>query len=180
LKYIYQAIIGTAFLLIIGFGLRHVFDRVRAAITGDNIYGLVAWHFNWDDALADAKRRHRPMLVEFCRESSPGCVELAKKGWSHGDIMAATADYVTVMINVDLHPDLMKQFGIATVPSLAVIDAQSQQIIRDGRDTAFTHDELLMWLKPDAQPPLDTSKLRFDQFNFQSNSSGFRSSPYTP
>jgi hypothetical protein len=180
LKYLSQAIIGVAFLLIVGFGLRHVFDRVRGAITGDSIYGLVAWHFNWDDAVAEAKRRHRPILVEFSRDSSLGCKQLGKKGWSRGDIAAATADYVTMMVDVDSHPELMKQFGVATVPSLALVDADSQQIVRDGRDTTFTPDELLLWLKPDAQPPLDTSKLRFDQFNLQNNSSGFQTSPYSP
>jgi len=142
---------------ILAVGLRHVFGIVRGAVTGEGIRGLVLWQSDWNDALAEGVAQHKGVLVEFAREASPNCHELAKKGWSRLDIATAATDYVPVMVDIDEHPELAKQFEIATVPSLVVIDAKSQTIIRDGRDSSFTPDELLGWLKPGSQANMDFS-----------------------
>jgi hypothetical protein len=177
MKQVANFIVGTVFILAIGFGLRHVFNRVRGAIMGDNIYGLVLWHHDWNEALTEASSHHISLLVEFARESSPGCLQLGKKAWSRVDIATAAQDYVPVMVEIDAHPELAKQYQIATVPSLAVINPNSLTIIRDGRDTAFTPDELLVWLKPDAETRLNPRNLQFD---LQNSPLGFDKSQYSP
>jgi hypothetical protein len=187
MKQLANLVIALAFMLTLSLGLRHVFNYVRAAVTEGNIRGLVLWQYSWNDAVAEARTRHKPLLVEFARESSPSCLELAKKAWMRGDIVNATGDYVPVMVDIGAHPDLAKQYGIATVPSLAVIDATSQSIIRDGRDTSFSPDELLLWLNPNAPPKLNVTAPRFDQFdsqnspfNSQKNLFDNQNSPYSP
>ena len=129
-------------------GLRHVFGVVRGAIMGEGIRGMVMWQSDWNEALAEGVEQHKGVLVEFLRETSPNCHELAKKCWSQMDIATAATDYVPVIVDIDEHPDLAKRYEIGTVPSLVVIDAKDQTIVRDGRDSIFSHDELLSWLKP--------------------------------
>jgi hypothetical protein len=152
MKSLASLIPGVLFIVLIGAGLRYIFGVVRGAVTGEGIRGLVLWQSDWNDALAEGVAEHKGVLVEFARESSPNCRDLAKKCWSRLDIATAATDYVPVMVDIDAHPDLAKQFSIATVPSLAVIDAKSQTIIRDGRDSIFSPDELLAWLKPGSPP----------------------------
>jgi thioredoxin-like negative regulator of GroEL len=166
MKSLASLIPGLIFILLIAAGLRHIFGLVRGAVTGEGIRGLVLWQSDWNDALAEGVAQHKGVLVEFARESSPNCHELAKKGWSRMDIATAATDYVPVLVDIDEHPELAKQFDIAIVPSLVVIDAKSQTIIRDGRDSNFTPDELLAWLKPGSQrnwnfaTPQDSSNLQ--------------------
>src|ERR1700728_1039566 len=160
MKQVASFIVGLVFMAMLAVCLWHVFGIVRGAITGEGIRGLVLWQSDWDEALAEGVAQHKGVLVEFAREASPNCHELAKKGWSRLDIATAATDYVPVMVDIDEHPELAKQFRIATVPSLVVIDAKDQTIIRDGRDSIFSPDELLMWLKPDSQPRSDFSTPR--------------------
>jgi thioredoxin family protein len=152
-------IIGIAFLLAITFVLRHDFDYVSGVITKNDIRGLVVWQTNWDDALADAAARNKPVLVEFMERSSQSCLDLANKSWLRADIVAATQDYVPVMVDMDARPDLVRQYGIEKVPSLVILDATTRSIIRDARHSNFSPDVLLVWLKPDAQPRWNTSSL---------------------
>ena len=82
---------------------------------------------------------------------------MAKKCWGRLDIATAATDYVPVLVDIDEHPELGRQYEIATVPSLVVIDAKSQTIIRDGRDSIFSPEELLAWLKPNSPPKWNTA-----------------------
>jgi hypothetical protein len=152
MKHLAAFISGLLFMLLLGAGLRHVFGIVQKAIAGGGIRGMVLWQNDWDQAIAEGVARNKLVLVEFARESSPHCQELAKKGWSRMNIADAASDYVPVLVDIDAHPDLAKRFGIATLPSLVLIDAKTQTIVRDGRDQTFSPDDLLLWLKPDAQP----------------------------
>ena len=153
MKSVIQLVTGLIFMLMLTAGLRYVFGIVRGAVNGEGIRGMVLWQSDWNDALEEAAARHKPVLVEFARESSASCHELAKKSWSRMDIATAASDnYEPVLVDIAAHPDLARQFQIATVPSLLVIDARSQTIIRDGRDETFSPNELLHWLKPDSHP----------------------------
>jgi hypothetical protein len=167
MKSLASLIPGLIFMLLIAAGLRHIFGLVRGAVTGEGIRGLVLWQSDWNDALAEGVAQHKGVLVEFARESSPNCHELAKKGWSRMDIATAATDYVPVLVDIDAHPELAKQYDIATVPSLVVIDAKDQTIIRDGRDSNFTPDELLAWLKPGSQPKWNFSTFQDNSPTFQ-------------
>ncbi len=169
-------ILGLVMMMLVAVGLRYAFHVVQKAVAGEGIRGMVAWGSDWNDAVAEATAKHKPLLVEFQREDSPNCKELAKNGWSRMEIADATFDYVPVMVDIDAHPELAKQFHIETVPSLAVIDAKTGAIIRDGRDESFSHDQLLAWLKPDSKPmrkieiPRDFSDWQKNRFDGQGNS----------
>lgn len=179
MKQLANIIVGSIFMLVLAAGLRHVFEKVRGAITGEGITGLVLWQTDWTDAVAQAAARHKMLLVEFARDGSPACRELAKTGWSRMDIVTATSDFVPVLVDIEAHPDLARQFSIATVPSLAVIDPQSQTIVRDGRDQHFSPDDLLLWLNPDAHPKWNTSFPQNNAFGSQSNSFQNQQSPFS-
>ena len=179
MKQLASIIVGSIFMLVLAAGLRHVFEKVRGAITGEGIAGLVLWQSDWNDALAQAASRHKMVLAEFARDGSPACRELAKTGWSRMDIVSATSDYVPVLVDIGAHPDLAKQFSIATVPSLVVIDPQSQSIVRDGRDQHFSPDDLLLWLNPDAQPKWNNSFPENNGFSSQNNSFQNQQSPFS-
>jgi hypothetical protein len=177
MRHIVHFITGLFFMLLIFMGLRHVYGIVSAAITGGGVRGLVLWRTDWNEALADAAAQHKRVLVEFARESSLPCRELAKKSWSRMDIVNAASDYVPVLVDMDAHPELVKQYQIQIVPSLVVIDARSGEILNDGRDCVFSSDELLVWLKPDAKPRWDTS-LRMD--GLVDSQKGFLNSQKSP
>ena len=190
MKQLANLVVALAFMLTLSLGLRHVFNYVRAAVTEGNIRGLVLWQYNWNETPRPRPAPGiSPLLVEFrLSESSPSCLEfLPRKAWMRGDIVNATTDYVPLLVDIKAHPDLAKQYDIATVPSLAVIDAASQTIIHDGRDTTFSPDELLLWLNPNATPKLNVTAPRFDQFDSQNsplssqkNLFDNQNSPYSP
>jgi hypothetical protein len=153
-----QFIPALILMLLLTTGLTFVYGYVRSMINGEGIRGMVLWHHDWNTAVAEAAANHKPLLVEFARETSPNCHELAKNGWFRGDIAyAASNDYVPILLDIDVHRDIASQFGVGTVPSLLVIDASSMAVIRDGRDYTFTPDHLLRWLKPDSGAVLKVS-----------------------
>jgi len=168
------------FMLMLAAGLRFIFHAVSGRITGEGIRGMVLWQSDFNDALAQAAAQHKDVLVEFARESSPNCHELAKNGWSRFDIASAVSDYVPVLVDIAAHPDLARQYDIATVPSLVVIDAESQTIIRDGRDQPFSPDELLLWLKPDSKPISNFSMPQDRLFNPQKSDFDAQTNTYSP
>jgi hypothetical protein len=180
MKAITQLVVGTVLLVMLAAGLRYMFDRVRGAVTDGNIGGLVLWENDWNEALAKASAQNKPLLVEFARGSSANCRDLAKNGWSRGDIVSAASGYVPLLVDVDSNPDLAKQFDIGPVPSLVVIDAKSQSIIRDGRGHAFTPDDLLLWLDPNAQPKMNLSFPDSSTLNSQTGSLDLQKSPFSP
>jgi hypothetical protein len=163
MKQVVKLLLCFAFMLLIITGARHAFQYVDGSVNGDDIRGLVTWQSDFSDAQAEAQSRHAHLLIEFARHSSQTCMDLARKGWSHVDIVNAASDYVPVMVDIDEQPNLAKQFGIATVPSLVIIDADTKEIIRDGRDSNFSHDELLLWLNPNAVPKPDPSLPDYDK-----------------
>jgi len=171
---------GLMFMLILAAGLRFIFHAVSGKITGEGIRGMVLWQSDFNDALAQAAAQHKQVLVEFARDSSPNCHELAKNAWSRFDIANATSDYVPVMVDVAAHPDLATQYDIATVPSLVVIDAENQTIIRDGRDRTFSPDELLLWLKPGSKPISNFSMPQDGLFDPQKSQFNAQASTYSP
>ena len=180
MKAITQLVVGLVVLLMVAAGLRYLFDRVRHAVTDGNIYGLVLWENDWNDAIAKASAQNKPLLVEFARGSSANCRDLAKNGWSRADIVGATSGYVPLMVDVDSNPDLARQYDIGPVPSLVVIDAKSQSILRDGRGQAFKPDDLLLWLDPNAPPKLNGSFPDGSAFNSQTGSLDPQKSPFSP
>jgi Thioredoxin-like len=179
MKALIQIAAGAIFLIMLATGLRYVFGIVRTAITEGGVRGMVLWQTDWNDALADAAARHKRVLVEFARESSPNCHELAKKCWSRMDIVSVTSDYVPVLLDIDAHQDLAKKYAICIVPSILVIDAGDQTILHDGRDETFTPDELLVWLKPDARQ-FNVSVSQDGLFNSQSSRFDSQKNPFTP
>jgi thiol:disulfide interchange protein len=171
---------GLIFMLMLAAGLRFIFHTVIGKITGEGIRGMVLWQSDFNNALAQAAAQHKQVLIEFARDSSTNCHDLAKNAWSRFDIAGAATDYVPVMVDIAAHPDLATKYDIATVPSLVVIDAKSQTIIRDGRDRMFSPDELLLWLKPGSTP---ISKLATPQdglFDRQKTQFDEQTSTYSP
>jgi hypothetical protein len=168
-------------LLAIAAGLRYIFGIVQKSLNGHGVRGMVLWEPDWNSALAKATAQHKKVLVEFARDSSANCQDLAKKGWSRMDIaQAASDDYVPVLVDVDEHADLARQFAIATVPSLVVVDPDTQSVIHDGRDQTFTPDELLVWLKPDARTNWDLATPPNFTLDPQKNVMGQQGNAFSP
>jgi hypothetical protein len=180
MKPLVQLICGLVMLLAIAAGLRYVFGIVQKGLSGHGVRGMVLWEDDWNKAITEASTRHKKVLVEFARESSQSCQDLAKKGWSRMDIVSATSDYVPVMVDMDEHAELARQFAIATVPSLVVIDPDTQSVIRDGRDQTFTPDELLVWLKPDARTNWDLATPPSFTLDPQKNVMGQQGNAFSP
>ncbi|MGD0463298.1 MAG: thioredoxin family protein [Tepidisphaeraceae bacterium] len=115
--------------------------------TGQDLKGLIPWRGDMDSARRDAIAANKPLLVEFMASWCPDCQEMARQTWTQPPIAAAMRTFVPVLIDVDAQPELTRQYNIAAIPSLFVVDPKSGTITREIRDRVLSPEELLAWLK---------------------------------
>ncbi|MGD0542226.1 MAG: thioredoxin family protein [Tepidisphaeraceae bacterium] len=115
--------------------------------SGQDLKGLIPWRSDMDSARRDAIAAKKPLLVEFVASWCPDCHEMARQSWTQTSIASAVRAFVPVLIDVDAQPELTRQYNVAAIPSLFVVDPKTGTITREVRDRVLSPEELLAWLK---------------------------------
>lgn len=95
-----------------------------------NKHGFIEDDFN--KALAEAKKKNQPLLVDFSARWCPGCLRLEKEMFPTKEFKALTKDYVKVKIDTDRFENgvLSEKYGVRAIPTLLVINAAQDEIDR--------------------------------------------------
>ncbi len=88
-------------------------------------YGSSTWRHDFHAAEAEAKRLNRPLLVHFHAKWCGPCQAMNREVLSDPVVLGQLeAAVVAVKIDSDEHPDLVKRFGIESLPSDIFLDPQ--------------------------------------------------------
>lgn len=111
---------------------------------------IIDWRTNLDDALAEAKRVNRPLLLDFTADWCPPCKMMKRVTFSQQNVKEhLEANYVPVRLDMTLRNEttqkLGMRFGIQYLPTLLVLSPEGEEIRREsgGMDA----ETFLAWIK---------------------------------
>jgi thiol-disulfide isomerase/thioredoxin/YHS domain-containing protein len=112
-----------------------------------------AWHSNFEQALAEAQRLGRPLLVHFYSEWCGPCRRMDRDILRQADVAAKLGRrFVAVKVDADIHPELVERFDVRALPTDVIITADGQVL-----DAAEGFRE-----RPAFLAGLDRAIIRFD------------------
>ena len=107
----------------------------------------VAWRTGFDAALAESAKTGKPVLVDFTASWCPPCQVMKHEVWPDGRVASAVNEgYVPVLVDVDdpKNAELAQRYGVRSIPTLVVVDAEGK-VIRQG--AFMSADDMLDFLK---------------------------------
>lgn len=103
----------------------------------------IQWLENYDEAISQAKKRDLPVFIDFAASWCTPCVMMDKHVWPKAAVRQAL-DSQVIPMRVDLDAKstapLVEKYNIEFVPTILLIDAQGQELKREG----FVDDEQLL------------------------------------
>jgi len=90
----------------------------------------VAWLASLDEALQRSQLLDRPILVDFYADWCGPCKMMDERTWVDATVVAETARFICVKLNVDEEPTRAQQFGVRAVPTIAFVTPAGQIVNR--------------------------------------------------
>lgn len=91
----------------------------------------IEWRTNLTDALQEAQRTGRPVLVDFSAHWCPPCIAMKHDVWPDDAVEDAVArSYIPVLIDVDTDSSVAERYGVHAIPTILVLDGNGQVMRR--------------------------------------------------
>lgn len=114
-----------------------------------NDHNKTEWHYNINNAIADAKQNSKLLLVDFGAEWCSSCVEIEKK-LLHKQSFTSKISNIVTLCKIDCtKPEattqaLMKQYQIRGLPTILLLNPNKQEIIKKYDSSLFGIEETVL------------------------------------
>jgi thiol:disulfide interchange protein DsbD len=96
----------------------------------------VKWYTSWTDAVADAKRTRRPILIDFYADWCTYCKKMDRETIPNPVVQATLSKVVCVRLNTEREGRMLaSKSGVGTLPTFLLTNANGQP---EGRIEGFT------------------------------------------
>lgn len=98
----------------------------------------IPWRPHFESALAEARRQHRPLWVQFTGPWCLFCRRMDRETFSRPEVVALSRDFVPVKVKSDDREDLLERFGVAGLPTTVIVGPDGRLL---GRHEGFADPE---------------------------------------
>jgi thiol:disulfide interchange protein DsbD len=90
------------------------------------------------EALARAKREHKPVVLDFYAEWCVPCKRMLTETFAHSKVAPLLEACIVVKIDTDRYPELAKKFGVEGLPDIRFLadDGSERKRLLDYQDAA--------------------------------------------
>ena len=106
--------------------LRGYYFKMSGAVAPPS---TIAWRTDLGAALAEAKQRGVPVLMDAGADWCPPCIAMKHDVWPDHQVSAlVTKGFVPLLVNVDTAPDVANRYNISTIPTVMILDADGSVV----------------------------------------------------
>lgn len=96
-----------------------------------NCVSAAGWQHDFDSAEAESKRTGKPLLVHFYADWCGPCRQMERLTLNSHELLPMLDQAVLgVKINADHRPDLVRRFGVSSLPTDVLVDAGGKVVTR--------------------------------------------------
>jgi thiol:disulfide interchange protein DsbD len=90
------------------------------------------------EALASAKREHKPVVLDFYAEWCVPCKRMLRETFGNSEVARLLRGCIVVKIDTDRYPELARKFGVEGLPDIRFLtaDGTEQKKLLDYQDAA--------------------------------------------
>ena len=92
----------------------------------------VAWRGDLTAALAEARKAHKGVLIDFSASWCPPCIAMKHEVWPDAEVARAiNAGYVPVAVDADNSKGLTERYNVDNLPTVLLLDADGRVLKRN-------------------------------------------------
>lgn len=107
----------------------------------------IPWTSNLDQALAEAKKEHKPVFIDFYADWCQPCRDLERHTYTDQKVKELVSSAIPVKINIDKQPAIANRFNIPALPYMAVLDS-SGKVLKDNSGYLDPSTFAIFWHAP--------------------------------
>jgi thiol-disulfide isomerase/thioredoxin len=108
----------------------------------------------WSTDLAAARREaiiaRKPLLLDVSAKWCGPCQRMKLTTLRDAAVVQALTDYVPVMIDIDVHPEIADGLNVNSIPAFFIADPITGRIQKENRQGWMLPHEFLAWLRSDS------------------------------
>jgi thiol:disulfide interchange protein len=90
----------------------------------------IGWNYDYADGLAKAKAAGKPVMIDVFAAWCQPCKFLDETVFSRADVAEASKAFVTVRVDSDKHPDIVRQLKVSSYPTVVFMTPEGKEIGR--------------------------------------------------